>query len=208
MAAFGGAAGVDFPGVAGIDEGLHVGFSALEFADLFPVLVVGGAVGVVSAGDVSALALDDVAERDAFVALGFKTAHLEEDGSRVIEPSELGVRPIAVVLVAEAGTDGEDGGGQLGIADEPAADIELVGRLVSEVAVAVGKLPVPVVVKFRAADRFHIARATPEIVVDGFGRINGFRDFSDGRAGLVAEAAGEGDLADLAGFHEIVGLVP
>ena len=72
---------------------------------------------------------------------------------------------MAVVLVAESGADGNGGGGEFGIAGHPAADIELVRALVSEVAVAIVKLPMPIVVEAFAGDWDDFARAAPEIII-------------------------------------------
>ena len=208
VAAFGSVSGVDFSGVAGIDEGLHVGFRALEGLDDFPVFVEGIAFGAMTAGQVAALAFDEVSEGMVFVGFGGESADFEDDGDGIIEVADLGVCPLAVVLVAESRADGDDGGGEFRIAGHPTADIELVGTLVAEVAVAVIELPVPVVVEFFAMNGSHLAWAAPEIVIDRGGSGFGSGDFADGRAGFVAETAGEFDFADLAGLDEIVGFVP
>ena len=143
-----------------------------------------------------------------FVRFGGQATDFEDDGDGIIEIAHLGVSPLAVVLVAESRADGDDRGGEFRVADEHAADIELVRALIAEIAIAVIKLPMPVVVKFFTLDASYLARAAPEIVIHGAGCCFWSCDFTDGWAGFVAEASGDFDFADGAGFDEIVGFVP
>ena len=120
MSAFGTVSCIDFSRVAGIDEGLHVRFRTLEGLDFFTVFVEGVAFRAVSTGEVSSFAFNEVSNWMIFVGFGGKSADFEEDGSWIIEIADLGVRPLAVVLVAESGTCRECGGwefGSLGVWD-------------------------------------------------------------------------------------------
>ncbi len=203
-----GVAIFDFRRVAGVHEGLHVGFRSFESFDFLAVFVEGGAPGSVATGEISTFALDDITDFLSSVVISWKAADFKEDGDGVVEVADLGVGPIAIVIVAEAGTDGDDGGREYGIADEPAADIELVGALVAKVAVTVGLLPVPIVMEFFAGNGDHFAWAAPEIVVYGFRWLGGSFDFSDAGSWLVAKSPREGDFSEFAGFQEIVSFMP
>lgn len=66
----------------------------------------------------------------------------------------------------------------------------------------------PVVVELLTTDGEHFTGAGPEVVIDVLGRGDGGVDFSDGFAWFVAEAAGEGELAEVAFFDPVEDVVP
>ena len=66
----------------------------------------------------------------------------------------------------------------------------------------------PVVVKLLSVYGENFARAGPEVVVDSFGRGDGGSELADGFAGFVAEATGEGELAEVAFFYPRKDVVP
>lgn len=66
----------------------------------------------------------------------------------------------------------------------------------------------PVVVELLPVDGENFAGARPEIVVDGFRGRDGCSELADGLAGLVAEATGEGELAEVTFLHPVKDVVP
>ena len=97
---------------------------------------------------------------------------------------------------------------EFGIAGEPAVDIELVRALVSEIAVAVVKLPMPVVMELGAHDGRDFARSAPKIIIHIAGSYLGFGHFADGWAGFVAETTCDFHFADGARLDEVISLMP
>src|SRR5262249_21949335 len=84
--------------------------------------------------------------------------------------------------------------------------VHLVDALVAQVAVAVVPGPVPVVVQVLALERILRGGTAPQIVIDALGNRLLAVDLADRAARLVAEAAGDADLAELAGtdvFHRL-----
>src|SRR5438876_10025571 len=104
--------------------------------------------------EVTSLTLDHIADALRAVPVhlpGFGTcrqaSHLEDQESvPIVVNHELRVRRLAVVFVAQSPTDAENARRQLVLAESPAADVHLVDPLVTEIAVARGPYPVPVVV--------------------------------------------------------------
>ena len=179
------------------------------------------ALGVVERGPapvhphLPALAVDDVADLDAAVALrlrvlvvGVEAAHLEDQRGAVLEVVDhhLGVGGLAVVHVAEAAAHARDPAGEPRLPQGPARDVHLVDALVADVAVAGGPHPVPVVVQPGAPQRQEVGRAAPEVVVDPVGdRLGAVRE-ADRGARLVAEAGRHLHRAELALVDVLDGL--
>lgn len=219
MAVFGAVEGALLAGEAGIDPVVDVVLAAFEFFDLLAVLVFHDAAGSVTAGKGAAFVFDDVADVDAFVfvhallpieTFGGEAADFEEDGGRFgVEVEDLCVGGVAVIVVAEAAAEGEGALRELHrVAQGPAADVELVWSLVAEVAVAIGGLPVPVVVELLAHDRHDLAGSGPDIVVHAFRGLLCFADFADRLAWFVAEATGEGEFAEVTFLEPGEGFFP
>src|SRR5262249_44176846 len=122
------------------------------------------------------------------------------------EDANLGVGGLAVVHVAEAAADADHRFGQSVLAQAPAGLVHLVDALVAQVAVAVVPDPVPVVVQVLAHERLVGGGPAPEVVVHGLGDGLSGLDLADAAAELVADAAGQLDLAELAGVEEGHGL--
>lgn len=172
-----------------------------------------------AAENFASFVFDDVADGDALVvrhtvfpveAFFRESADFEEDGSGLgVDVEDLGVGGVAIIIIADPATGGEEAGGVgHGVAESPAADIELVRALVAEIAISVGRLPVPIVVELAPADGEDFAGAGPEVIIYGLGRGHGSGDFTNGFPGLVAEATGEGELADLALLYPSEDVVP
>src|SRR5262249_28517324 len=85
----------------------------------------------------------------------------------------------------------------------PARLVHLVDALVAQVAIAVVPDPVPVVVQLLAHQRLLRRRAAPQVVVDRLRERLLLVYLADRRPELVAQAAGEVDLAELAGVQEV-----
>src|ERR1019366_1649268 len=104
-----------------------------------------------------------------------------------------------IVVEHELAADGAGFGGELH-AQAPASDIDFVNALVAQVAIAVGPIPVPVVVEAVFLERHLLRRALPQVVIH-IGRRIADRFGTDGVAPLVAQAAREVDVADQAFAH-------
>src|SRR5207249_33639 len=74
-------------------------------------------------------------------------------------------------------------------AQAPAGDVHLVDALIAQVAVAVGPLPVPVVMELWPRDRLNRGRTAPQVVID-LGRRLIFALGPDRRPPLVAQPTG------------------
>jgi hypothetical protein len=215
---------------AGIDEVFEVVFTAFEFLHLLAFLVEDHAARVIRHHDGSAFALDDDTDAstgDTFFAIfagkGLKlhalaglrelvhvlavfrvrqAAHFKDErGLFIAVVDDLRVGRFTVVHITETTTHAPHAGGKFRFTEEPAGDVHLVDALVAEVAVAVGPGPVPVVLELCAHERAFRAGAAPEIVVDGFrNRLRAF-GLADAGAALVAEAAREQDLSEIAFLH-------
>src|SRR5258708_27582443 len=86
------------------------------------------------------------------------------------------------------------------LAQSPARDVELVRPLVAGVAVAVGPLPVPVVVEAIAVERLDRRRAHPQVIIDLRQVIGGVRS--------VVSLATDGERERLVGRgHRTVGVL-
>src|SRR5262249_8318846 len=164
---------------------------------------------VVGADDHALGAVPDVAdvgvlrlEAERVRALRRQAAHLEDQlAVAVVVDAHLRVGRLAVVLVAEAAADAHDRVGHRVLAEAPPGLVHLMDALVAEVAVAVFPLPVPVVVQVLAHQRPVRRRAAPQVVVDaGRDRLRAAH-LADRAARLVAQAAGQLHLADLARVH-------
>ncbi len=193
----GGEVGV-FTGADGLDPVGVVGAAAGPFFDFLAVFIEGGGVGIGGDDHGTAFAVDDDADACAAVFVGFEAADFEDEGSGgVVVEDELCIGGFAVVGVAESAADGEDARGEVVFAEDPTGDVHLVDALVAEVAGACSPDPVPVVVEAFSAEGVGGCGSTPEVVVEG--GWEGLRavGFADGGAGLVAEAAGEGDFAEV-----------
>ena len=112
-----------------------------------------------------------------------------------------GVRGLTVVGVAEPAARGKDSLGELVLVQSPAGQVHLVNALVAQVAVAVVPEPVPVVVEPVGIERPLGRGAEPDVVVNAGGH-GAIGLVADGAAGLVAEALGHVDLAELARVDE------
>src|SRR5262249_49287023 len=84
--------------------------------------------------------------------------------------------------------------------------VHLMDALVAQVAVAVVPGPVPVVVQVLAQERLERGRAAPQVVIDRLGHRLLAVDLADAGAELVAQAAGQLDLSQLAGVQVRDGL--
>ena len=121
--------------------------------------------------------------------------------------NDLRVGGLAIVLVAEPSADAPDARGKFHVAEEPTGNVHLVDALIAEVAIAVIPHPVPVVMQAFTGEGFLGGRAEPEIVIHLARHILGIRDITDAAAALVAEAAGDLDLAKVAGLHPLHGIL-
>src|ERR1035437_2010482 len=109
------------------------------------------------------------------------------------------VRRFLIVVEHELAADGTGLGGELD-AQAPARDIDFVNALVAEVAVAVGPIPVPVAVEAVFLEWHLLRRTLPQVVIHiRRGIAHGLG--ADGVAPLVAQAAGEVDVADQTFAH-------
>ena len=139
---------------------------------------------------------------------GRQSANFVEDGGGlVVVVDELCVCGLAVVVIPEATADTEDSGGQLVMAENPSAHVELVRAVVAEFAATCGPYPVPVVVQLLAFEWQQGGWARPQIVVDTCRDRAGAVDLSQARAILVTTTAGETNLAKVAGLYPLNGLV-
>src|SRR5262249_28121767 len=137
-------------------------------------------------------------------------AHLEDQlAVAVVEDAYLGVGRLAVLrLHVEAPAQADRRPGQLILVQTPAGLVHLVDALVAQVAVAVVPHPVPVVMELLARQPLRLRRrAAPQVIV---GRGRDLAALRRGRADagpqLVAQAARQLDLAQLAGVQEGDGL--
>ena len=187
----------------GLDEVLVMArpFRQAELLDPLAAPVVGPA-----ARQIAALAIDDDAVADAAIMIHLRIAfdpgqiaQLEEDRHRlIVEVHDLRVRRLAVVDVTEAPAQTDDPGRQLVLADDPAADVDVVDAVVAEVPVAGRPEPVPIVMQVLAHQRGHRRRAAPEVVIDRLGHRLGAVDLADALPQPVDEAAHEPHLAEVA----------
>ena len=148
----------------------------VELHDGLPFVVVGLALD-----DEAAFTVDDVADASGggvavhpvdrllfpVHVLEGQAAVVEEKRGRLVGvEGQLVVRGLAVVFVAPASAEAHDAlGQQFGIAERPAAHVELVRSLVADVAIAEGPLPVPVVVELLPMHGLHAARTRPQLEV-------------------------------------------
>src|SRR5690606_8967061 len=162
------------------------------------VAVEDGAAQVVGAHQVTFGAVEDHADLGALVVFGVQTADLEDEGLvAVVVDADLGVGRVTGVLVAVAAAVAQHALTNVVDLQTPAADVHLVDALVTQVAVAVSPLPVPIVVELGPGQRQDGSRATPQIVVHAIG--NGvLATGTDRLAALVAQAAGHLHLAQVA----------
>ncbi len=86
-------------------------------------------------------------------------------GEEVAAGEDLG--GLLVVVPEELAAHGDDVGGQGLQAQAPEAHVGLVDALVADVAVAVGPVPVPVVVDVALRERPLLGRALPDVPVEG-----------------------------------------
>src|SRR5690606_7257916 len=146
-------------------------------------------------------AVEEVADFDAeaCLAAGIEPAHLElEDlAIGILEDRRLRVGRLLRADVAERiiPAGGLDFYGVPGFAEAPAGDVELVGSLVAEVAVAGVPVPVPHVVRLAFVVRLPRCGSEPEVVVQSWRRI-GVGDLGERITRLEAEPARHVDLAD------------
>src|SRR5207237_4113974 len=103
---------------------------------------------------------------------------------------------------AEPAAQTNDAPRQRGVGYAPAGDVHLVNALVADVAVAEIPEPVPVVMDQVGVERLLRCRAEPEIKVH-LGGWGGCLFGADAAAGLVAQAAGHQQLAELAGLDDL-----
>ena len=200
----------------GVDEVRVVVGAALPAFKLLALRVERGGFGVARDLQVAAFTVDDDADPGAQVLvhaapapflllrleIARQAADLEQQrGPLVIVVDELGVRRVAVVDVGEAAADADRPRRQRRLAQRPASDVHLVDALVAEVAVAGVEDPMPVVVQALPHQGLPWRRAAPEVVVDR--RVDLLCAFhpADALARLVAEAAGELNLAEMTFVH-------
>ena len=105
---------------------------------------------------------EEVHRRARGVSLGRQSANFVEDGGGlVVVVDELCVCGLAVVVIAETAADAKDSGGQVVMAENPSAHVELVRAVVAEFAASRGPDPVPVVVQLFAIEGQQGGRACP-----------------------------------------------
>ena len=152
------------------------------------------------AGDGARLQVEDVADLLAVIAHSvLQAAHLEDQlRVAVVEDGDLRVGRLALVAVAEAAAQAEDAPRQGGAGDDPAGDVHLVHALVADVAVAEIPEPVPVVVDQVGVERLLCGRPQPEVEIHLRRRLADDRLDADAAARLVAQAARDQQLAELA----------
>src|SRR5262249_6809833 len=134
-------------------------------------------------------------------------AHLEDQlAVAVVEDADLRVGRLPVVDVAEAPADAAHTLGQLVLVQAPAGLVHLVDALVAQVSVAGVPHQVPVVRQPLAHQRLLRGGPAPEVVVDRLGDRRLLLHLADAGAELVAQAARQLDLAELARVQEGDGL--
>jgi len=131
-------------------------------------------------------------------------ADFEDQGrARIIVVDDHGVVGLAVVHIAEPAAHCQNPRRELGHSQEPPGDVHLVDALVAEVAIAGVPHPVPVVVEPFAHQGQLQRRAAPQVIVDlRRDRLRAI-DLADGVPPLVAEAARDLDLAQVAGANPL-----
>src|SRR5438132_686874 len=180
LAVFAGQESVRFPVV---DERLGLGIDGQPAADAVRCLVQGHLVllqVLFHAGE-RLVGFLVVAERPGILAERLYLAQAVTDVAEVAQGArQVALENVGVQLLGLAAADGLD-------------------------AVAVIPDPVPVVVQPLTMQGFHGGGAEPEIVVDGWGNGLVAGGFADAGAGLIAQAAGHLDLAELAGPEKVDG---
>src|SRR5262245_38595078 len=98
---------------------------------------------------------------------GLQPARLRDDGfvAKVVD-TDLRVGRLAGVCVPETSSVINDGAAQARDAQPPAANIDGVNVVVSQLAVARLPEPMPVIMKIRAGQRTHRRRTGEEVVID------------------------------------------
>src|SRR5262249_19551280 len=115
-----------------------------------------------------------------------------------IVDGDLGAGGFSAVFNADAGAVAEDTFADAGEAGDEAHGVDLVNRVVGELAAAPVPEPVPVVVELFPADgELHGCGAGPEVVVDGGGWLI-LAGGADGGARAVHADVGEFELTELA----------
>ena len=107
----------------------------------------------IRADHVAFAAVENHADFRAQQIVGLQPAHFEDQRllGPEVEDRDFGVRRVAGIFVSESAAVAEHAIGQRFEAEAPAGDIHLMHALVADVAIAVGPLPMPVVMEMRAA---------------------------------------------------------
>ena len=180
----------------------------LKALDLLPVEIKGDTAPVRLLNDVSLGPVGDRTDFRGKILASLQPACLKDKSlpAVVVIDRNLGIGGITGIdvirvflldVVAEPPAVGYNTVGKNIRAEKNTGDIELVRTLITAVAVAVDPLPMPVVMKIRPRQRKDLGRTGPDIIVD---RLRYFilTERTDRLAAVIAQTAGELDLADLA----------
>src|SRR5262249_18791227 len=121
--------------------------------------------------------------------------------------NDLRVGRFTVVFVAEPAAHAPHAWGQFVHAQKPATNIHLMNALIAEVAATVIPKPMPVVMELLAPNWNQRGRTGPQVVIYvGRGRLR-LAYFADAAARLVAQTAGDEELAQIAGANPFHGFL-
>ena len=165
--------GVEIRVDAAADRGQEIAImvsAAAEVVELVTLRIECRAAAVAGHDDVAVAAFKNHSHVGVFVFMRVQSADFEDQRLvAVVVNDHLRVGRVARVLIAVTATIAEHGVAQAVDAQSPAAQVHLVNALVPQVAVAIRKLHVPIVVQISASQRGVLGRAKPQIVVDALG---------------------------------------
>jgi hypothetical protein len=133
-----------------------------------------------------------------FLGVGARgqSTHLENQWSWfVIVKDNQSVGRCAIIVIAQAPTHTPDARRELGLPENPSADIHLVDTLVAEIAVACWPDPMPIIVQSLAHQGFFGSRSAPKIVVDGWRNRRRTIHFSNAGPAFIAQTPRADNLA-------------